>query len=139
MVTYPSEKELERLLVSDLDASFNLVKFIKENVKIKIDADKLAARHMLVTGMSGAGKTVVKKADIGIHEIKLSIIVAIDIHGDYLGFVQKQKKYFKDNKVKFLILSFPNSDDKEIVYTLIEKLEKLTDPQNDYLDTLIRK
>ena len=33
-----------------------------------------------------------------------------------------------------------NSDDKEIVYTLIEKLgKKLTDPQNDYLDTLISK
>ena len=31
-----------------------------------------------------------------------------------------------------------NSDDKEIVYTLIEKLgKKLTDHQNDYLDTLI--
>ena len=47
-----------------------------------------------------------------------------DIHGDYLGFVQKNKQMFCDNKESF----YPNlsikSEDKEIIYTLIEKLGK---------------
>ena len=144
MVTYPSEKDLEKLLVSDLDAKFPILLgnlSTRKNVKIQIDAEKLAARHMLVTGMSGAGKTVAVRRIISEY-MKLNYpLLVIDIHGDYLGFVQKQKKYFKDNKVKLFYPKLSvNSDDKEIVYTLIEKLgKKLTDPQNDYLDTLISK
>ena len=142
MVTYPSEKDLEKLLVSDLDAKFPILLgnlSTRKNVKIQIDAEKLAARHMLVTGMSGAGKTVAVRRIISEY-MKLNYpLLVIDIHGDYLGFVQKQKKYFKDNKVKLFYPKLSvNSDDKEIVYTLIEKLgKKLTDPQYDFLNWLL--
>ena len=144
IVKYPPSKNLEQLLVSDLDAKFpiymgNLV--TRKDVKIKINADKLVSRHMLVTGMSGSGKTVAVRRLVAEY-MKLGYpVLIIDIVGDYLGFVQKQKKYFPDNKVKLFYPKLSvNSEDKEIIYTLIEKLGKnLTDPQNDYLNTLLNK
>ena len=68
-------------------------------------------------------------------------MVVLDIHGDYLGFIQKQKKLYPNNEVK---LFYPNlsvsSEDKEIIYTLIEKLgNSLTDPQKDFLSSLLEK
>ena len=62
---------------------------------------------------------------------------------DYLEIHSKldcSKKYFPDNKVKLFYPKLSvNSEDKEIIYTLIEKLGKnLTDPQNDYLNTLLK-
>ena len=51
---------------------------------------------MLVTGMSGAGKTVVAVRRIISEYMKLNYpLLIIDIHGDYLGFVQKQKNTSK--------------------------------------------
>ena len=91
--------------------------------------------------MSGSGKTVFVRRMIAEMLKLLFPVLLLDIHGDYLGFVQKQKKFFPNNKIK---LFFPklsvNSEDKEIVYTLIEKLGKsLTDPQSDYLNSLLEK
>ena len=68
-------------------------------------------------------------------------MLVLDIHGDYLGFIQKQKELYPDNKIK---LFYPNlsvsSEDKEIIYTLIDKLGKpLTDPQKDFLNSLLEK
>jgi len=68
-------------------------------------------------------------------------MLVLDIHGDYLGLVQKQKKLYPENKVK---LFYPNlsvsSEDKEIIYTLIDKLgNSLTDPQKDFLSSLLEK
>ena len=130
--------------MSDLDAKYPIYMgnlSTRKNVRIKIDADKLAARHMLITGMSGSGKTVGVRRLVSEY-MKLGYpILIIDIHGDYLGFVQKQKKYFPNNNVKLFYPKLSvNSEDKEIIYTLIEKLGKsLTDPQNDYLNTLLGK
>ena len=61
--------------------------------------------------------------------------------GDYLGFIQKQKKLYPNNQVK---LFYPNlsvsSEDKEIIYTLIDKLgNTLTDPSKRFLKFVIRK
>ena len=68
-------------------------------------------------------------------------MLVLDIHGDYLGFIQKQKKLYPKNEVK---LFYPNlsvsSEDKEIIYTLIDKLgNSLTDPQKDFLSSLLEK
>ena len=56
-------------------------------------------------------------------------------------YIQKQKKLYPDNNVK---LFYPNlsvsSEDKEIIYTLIDKLgNTLTDPQKDFLSSLLEK
>ena len=50
-------------------------------------------------------------------------ILIIDPHGDNLGIVQKQK-LFPDHKIKLFYpkLSAPKNN-KEIIFTLIEKLE----------------
>lgn len=143
-VNYPHSNDVEKLLISDLNSKHPI--FIgsllaRESVEIKIDADNLVSRHVLITGMSGSGKTVMVRRIISELMQKMFPMLIYDIHGDYLGFVQKNKQMFPDNKVK---LFYPNlsikSEDKEIIYTLIEKLGKpLTEPQNDYLNSLINK
>ena len=143
-VKYPASPDVEKLLISDLNSKHPI--FIgsllaREAVKIRINADNLVSRHFLITGMSGSGKTVFVRRMIAEMLKLLFPVLLFDIHGDYLGFVQKQKKFFPNNKIK---LFFPklsvNSEDKEIVYTLIEKLGKsLTDPQSDYLNSLLEK
>ena len=108
----------------------------RKDVEIKIDGDNLVSRHVSVWGMSGSGKTVfVRRILTELLKLKYPAFV-LDIHGDYLGFVQKQKKHFPSNKVK---LFYPNlsvrSEDKEIIYTLIDKLgTSLKDPQKDFLN-----
>ena len=143
-VNYPHSKDVEKLLVSDLNSQHPILigsLLARESVKIKIDADNLVSRHVLITGMSGSGKTVMVRRIISELLRKMFPILIYDIHGDYLGFVQKNKSLFPNNKVK---LFYPNlsikAEDKEIIYTLIEKLGKpLTEPQNDYLNALINR
>ncbi len=144
IVKYPSSEDVENLFISDLDSSHpisigNLL--ARKDVEIKIDGDNLVSRHVSVWGMSGSGKTVfVRRILTELLKLKYPAFV-LDIHGDYLGFVQKQKKHFPSNKVK---LFYPNlsvrSEDKEIIYTLIDKLgTSLTDPQKDFLNSLLEK
>ena len=144
IVKYPSSEDVENLFISDLDSSHpisigNLL--ARKDVEIKIDGDNLVSRHVSVYGMSGSGKTVfVRRILTELLKLKYPAFV-LDIHGDYLGFIQKQKKHFPSNKVK---LFYPNlsvrSEDKDIIYTLIDKLgTSLTDPQKDFLNSLLEK
>ncbi len=143
-VSYPSSEDVEALLISDLDSEHPL--FIgsllaRDAVKIKIDADNLVSRHVSIFGMSGSGKTVMVRRIMDELLKKKYPMLVLDIHGDYLGFIQKQKKLYPKNEVK---LFYPNlsvsSDDKEIIYTLIDKLgNSLTDPQKDFLSSLLEK
>ena len=139
-VKYPSSEDVENLLISDLNSLHPIYigsLLAREAVKIRIDADNLVSRHVSIFGMSGSGKTVMVRRIM--HEMlsKKYPMLVLDIHGDYLGFIQKQKKLYPDNKIK---LFYPNlsvsSEDKEIIYTLIDKLGKsLTDPQKDFLNS----
>ena len=143
-VSYPSSEDVEALLISDLNSEHPL--FIgsllaRDAVKIKIDADNLVSRHVSIFGMSGSGKTVMVRRIMDELLKKKYPMLVLDIHGDYLGFIQKQKKLYPKNEVK---LFYPNlsvsSDDKEIIYTLIDKLgNSLTDPQKDFLSSLLEK
>ena len=143
-VSYPSGEDVEALLISDLNSEHPL--FIgsllaRDAVKIKIDADNLVSRHVSIFGMSGSGKTVMVRRIMDELLKKKYPMLVLDIHGDYLGFIQKQKKLYPQNDVK---LFYPNlsvsSDDKEIIYTLIDKLgNSLTDPQKDFLSSLLEK
>ena len=143
-VKYPSSEDVEALLISDLNSSHPIYigsLLAREAVKIRIDADNLVSRHVSIFGMSGSGKTVMVRRIM--HEMlcKNYPMLVLDIHGDYLGFIQKQKELYPDNKIK---LFYPNlsvsSEDKEIIYTLIDKLGKpLTDPQKDFLNSLLEK
>ena len=143
-VKYPSSEDVENLLISDLNSLHPIYigsLLAREAVKIRIDADNLVSRHVSIFGMSGSGKTVMVRRIM--HEMlsKKYPMLVLDIHGDYLGFIQKQKKLYPDNKIK---LFYPNlsvsSEDKEIIYTLIDKLGKsLTDPQKDFLNSLLEK
>ena len=143
-VQYPASDDVEKLLISDLDSKHPI--FIgsllaREAVKIRIDADNLVSRHACIYGMSGSGKTVMVRRIINEMMLKKYPMLVLDIHGDYLGLVQKQKKVYPNNKVK---LFYPNlsvsSEDKEIIYTLIDKLgNSLTDPQKDFLSSLLEK
>ncbi len=143
-VSYPSSEDVEALLISDLNSEHPL--FIgsllaRDAVKIKIDADNLVSRHVSIFGMSGSGKTVMVRRIMDELLKKKYPMLVLDIHGDYLGFIQKQKKLYPQNDVK---LFYPNlsvsSDDKEIIYTLIDKLgNSLTDPQKDFLSSLLEK
>ena len=143
-VSYPSSEDVEALLISDLDSEHPL--FIgsllaRDAVKIRIDADNLVSRHVSIFGMSGSGKTVMVRRIMDELLRKKYPMLVLDIHGDYLGFIQKQKKLYPKNEVK---LFYPNlsvsSEDKEIIYTLIDKLgNSLTDPQKDFLSSLLEK
>ena len=143
-VSYPSSEDVEALLISDLDSEHPL--FIgsllaRDAVKIKIDADNLVSRHVSIYGMSGSGKTVMVRRIMDELLKKKYPMLVLDIHGDYLGFIQKQKKLYPQNDVK---LFYPNlsvsSEDKDIIYTLIDKLgSTLTDPQKDFLSSLLEK
>jgi len=143
-VNYPSSNEVQKLLASDLGSKHpmyvgNLT--ARKDVDIFVDTDNMVSRHILITGMSGSGKTVMVRRAVSELMKKQYPILIIDIHGDYLGFVSKAKKYFPNNQVK---LFYPNltvsSGDKEIIYTLIEKLGKsLTEPQNDFLNSMLSK
>ena len=53
--------------------------------------------------MSGSGKTVMVRRIISELMQKMFPMLIYDIHGDYLGFVQKNKQMFPDNKVKLFI------------------------------------
>ena len=143
-VKYPASDAVQKMLISDLDSKHPI--FIgsllaREAVKIRVDADNLVSRHFLITGMSGSGKTVFVRRLISEMMKLFYPTLVLDIHGDYLGFVQKQKKFFPKNKVKLFYPKLSvNSEDTEIVFTLIEKLGKsLTDPQNDYLNSLLER
>ena len=142
-VSYPNSSDVEKLLISDLNSKHPIhigTLLARDNVNIKIDADSLVSRHVLVTGMSGSGKTVMVRRIIAeLMRLHFPMLV-YDIHGDYLGFVKKQK-LFPNNKIKLFYPSLSvKAEDKEIIYTLINKLGKpLTEPQNDYLNTLLNK
>ena len=142
-VSYPDSVDVEKLLVSDLNSKHPIhigTLLARDNVNIKIDADSLVSRHVLVTGMSGSGKTVMVRRIISELMRLYFPMLVYDIHGDYLGFVKKQK-LFPNNKIKLFYPSLSvKAEDKEIIYTLINKLGKpLTEPQNDYLNTLLNK
>ena len=142
-VSYPNSNDVEKLLISDLNSKHPIhigTLMARDNVEIKIDADSLVSRHVLVTGMSGSGKTVMVRRIISeLMRLHFPMLV-YDIHGDYLGFVKKQN-IFPKNKIKLFYPSLSvKAEDKEIIYTLINKLGKpLTEPQNDYLNTLLNK
>ena len=143
-VKYPSSEDVENLLISDLNSLHPIYigsLLAREAVKIRIDADNLVSRHVSIFGMSGSGKTVMVRRIM--HEMlsKKYPMLVLDIHGDYLGFIQKQKKLYPDNKIKLFYPNLSvNSEDKEIIYTLIDKLGKsLTDPQKDFLNSLLEK
>ena len=143
-VKYPASEEVQKMLITSLNSKHPI--FIgsllaRAAVKIRVDADNLVSRHFLITGMSGSGKTVFVRRLIAEMLKLLFPCLVLDIHGDYLGFVQKQKKFFPNNKIKLFYPKLSvNSEDKEIIYTLIQKLGKsLTDPQNDYLNTLLER
>ena len=94
-VSYPSSEDVEALLISDLDSEHPL--FIgsllaRDAVKIRIDADNLVSRHVSIFGMSGSGKTVMVRRIMDELLRKKYPMLVLDIHGDYLGFIQKQKK-----------------------------------------------
>ena len=142
-VSYPSSADVEKLLVSDLNSKHPIhigTLLARDNVNINIDADNLVSRHVLITGMSGSGKTVgVRRIIAELMKLHFPMLV-YDMHGDYLGFVKKQN-LFPNNKIKLFYPSLSvKAEDKEIIYTLINKLGKpLTEPQNDYLNTLLNK
>ena len=143
-MSYPSSEDVEALLISDLDSEHPL--FIgsllaRDAVKIRIDADNLVSRHVSIFGMSGSGKTVMVRRIMDELLRKKYPMLVLDIHGDYLGLIQKQKKLYPKNEVK---LFYPNlsvsSEDKEIIYTLIDKLgNSLTDTQKEFLSSLLEK
>lgn len=143
-VQYPSSEDVEKLLISDLNSKHPI--FIgsllaRDSVKIKIDADNLVSRHACIYGMSGSGKTVMVRRIINELMAKNYPMLVLDIHGDYLGLVQKHKKIFPNNQIKLFYPNLSvNSEDKEIIYTLIDKLgNSLTDPQKDFLSSLLEK
>ena len=142
-VSYPSSADVEKLLVSDLNSKHPIhigTLLARDNVNINIDADNLVSRHVLITGMSGSGKTVgVRRIIAELMKLHFPMLV-YDMHGDYLGFVKKQN-LCPNNKIKLFYPSLSvKAEDKEIIYTLINKLGKpLTEPQNDYLNTLLNK
>ena len=99
-VKYPSSEDVENLLISDLNSLHPIYigsLLAREAVKIRIDADNLVSRHVSIFGMSGSGKTVMVRRIM--HEMlsKKYPMLVLDIHGDYLGFIQKQKKLYPDN------------------------------------------
>ena len=66
-------------------------------------------------------------------------MLVYDMHGDYLSLFKQN--LFYNNKIKLFYPSLSvKAEDKEIIYTLINKLGKpLIEPQNDYLNTLLNK
>ena len=66
----------------------------------------MVSRHVLVIGMTGAGKSVwVRRAVRELMEKQYPILI-FDPHGDNLGIVQKAKKLFPNHKIKLFILKF---------------------------------
>ena len=100
-VSYPSSADVEKLLVSDLNSKHPIhigTLLARDNVNINIDADNLVSRHVLITGMSGSGKTVgVRRIIAELMKLHFPMLV-YDMHGDYLGFVKKQN-LFPNNKI----------------------------------------
>ena len=99
----------------------------------------MVSRHVLVIGMTGAGKSVwVRRAVRELMQLLYPILI-IDPHGDNLGIVQKAKKLFPDKIIKLFYpkISAPPQN-KEVIFTLIEKLgNKLTEPQYEFLNWLL--
>lgn len=141
-VRYPATEDLVKLLNSDMEGKNpiyigNLI--ARQDVKVFVSADQMVSRHVLVIGMTGAGKSVwVRRSVRELMEKKYPILI-IDPHGDNLGIVQKAKKLFPHQKIKLFYpkLSAPKNN-KEIIFTLIEKLgNKLTEPQYEFLNWLL--
>ena len=141
-VKYPSSQDLSKLLNADMNGKNpifigNLV--ARKDVDVFVSADNMVSRHVLVIGMTGAGKSVwVRRAVRELMEKQYPILI-FDPHGDNLGIVQKAKKLFPNHKIKLFYpkISAPKNN-KEIIFTLIEKLgNKLTEPQYEFLNWLL--
>ena len=120
-VKYPSSQDLSKLLNADMNGKNpifigNLV--ARKDVDVFVSADNMVSRHVLVIGMTGAGKSVwVRRAVRELMEKQYPILI-FDPHGDNLGIVQKAKKLFPNHKIKLFYpkISAPKNN-KEIIFT----------------------
>ena len=102
-VKYPATEDLISLLNSGMKKKNpiyigNLI--TRQDVKVFVSADEMVSRHVLVIGMTGAGKSVwVRRAVRELMQLLYPILI-IDPHGDNLGSVQKAKILFPDTIIK---------------------------------------
>ena len=141
-IKYPAPKDLASLLNAEMNNKNpiligNLV--ARKDIKVFVSANNMVSRHVLIIGMTGSGKSVVKRRIERELMEKDYPILNIDPHGDDLGIVAQAKKLFPNHKIKLFYpkISAPVNN-KEVIFTLIEKLgKKLTDPQYDFLNWLL--
>ena len=142
-VLKPSAKLVQEVLTgSDTDAPLRLGTLIgRSDVEIKLNGNKVVARHMAILAQTGGGKTVASKRVIReTFEAGYPVII-FDIHGDYLAFKKKQQELFPDKVVKLYYPSIKYTEKNflDVIEQINEQLNsKLSDPQYEALANALK-
>lgn len=110
----------------------------RQDVEVSLQANKIVSRHLAILAMTGGGKTVAARRVLReLTAIKYPIVI-LDPHGDYLAFFEKRKELGGiDVKLFYPAIRIYNSD-TGVIEELVAKMgHKLTDPQKDFLQSVI--
>ncbi len=140
-VRYPPAEAIKSLLSGGLKGQTPLhigTLIARDDVKVEISAERIAARHLAILAMTGGGKTVAARRILReFIDLRYPVLI-FDPHGDYIG-LWERRSLFPNSNIKLFYPHIVMTDqNRQIVEILISKMTLgLTEPQRDLLGGLL--